>query len=163
MKTGTLGDRMNKLAVLMLLFSTLLMSSCAAITIQTANLIEGQSAVRIAPSNGMLAIALKVPTLDRDKGRILESESYAINKAGERFGLIVEPNEYANNYPEPSYFASIYVWLKGENRAKRKWENGKWTLVLILQRQGEKKVYKAKFELITETGSLPSFKANGEF
>ncbi len=138
--------------------------SCASDTTQTAVLESSLSDVRIAPTNGCLAVSLKTLSLSKNKGDIDCTKSYAIDEKGTRFSIITEPNEYARNYPEPSYFTSDYIWLKGKSGEKVHWHDGTWKVVLILGLSGNTRVYNAEFTLKTSTASLHGFHGwNGDF
>ena len=146
--------------ILLFLLSSLEFGSCAD-TVQV-DMKEGLENVRIAPINGSLAVSLKTSTREpAKKGSIIEAESFALFSDGKRYGVIVEPNEYARNYPEKSYFTSDYIWLKGDHGGKLNWKDGDWKFVLVLQSTESKVTYKAKFGLKAHKVSL--LDTNGEF
>jgi len=109
---------------------------------------EGLPNVRITFVDGSLAVALKTSTLiPSKKGSIIEKQSYAIDGSGKRYGIVAEPNEYARNYPERSYFTSDYVWLKDAHGRKLNWKDGNWKIVLVLKTSENESTYKATFDL----------------
>src|ERR1019366_1596470 len=112
-----------------LLIFSLLVTSCAITT--GTDFTEGNGNVSLHLDGGVLYVNLKTPTLDPAKqGQISETRSYAVDESGKRYGLIIEPNEFARNYPEASYWTSDFIWLKGKDGKKKKWGHGKWTISL---------------------------------
>ena len=107
-------------------------------------------------------MALKTNTLDPDaQGKISERESFAVDARGQRHLLIVKTNEYANHYPEQSFFTEDDVWLRKSDGRPESWPDGKWKLFLTLRSGAKAQTYEAIFEL--NTGMVSLLGVTGEF
>jgi hypothetical protein len=123
-----------------LIFGVILLLMVLLVSLMPVQRIEWKTSVdeiRISPDNDKKALAVSVLTKTSDPSQMPSidvNRSYAVSPSGERFGLRVQNNEfadgYAKNHPTPWILKELYL---NEPSAKNDvdWENGNWELNLF--------------------------------
>ena len=109
----------------------------------------------ISPDNDKKALTVSVLTKTSDPGQkpaIDANNSYAISPTGERFGIIVKNNEFAEQdtkiHPTPWILKEVYLNAPSRQNGVP-WENGNWELNLFFTGPTPRPPIHSEFRLYT--------------